>query len=307
MAGERELTPGEKKTIEIFGPNTPRLILLWPDKPPRAIADAPPEEVTPQGRIKVISTPTISVYLPSPEKSTGRAFIICPGGGYGALDWVTHVVGSAACLVPEGFAVIGLKYRTCKPYPVSREIRDIALLDLQRAVRLVRSRAGEWNINPRKIGVVGYSAGADLTMHLASNFDYGRPDSPDPVERFSCRPDFVVGCSTWHWRESKSPYVFRRDTPPVFLVHATNDGLSGKDGRIGGAPIQLPLEIKRQLEQLGVPVRMVIFDEGGHGVGNLIPSRYKRGFPGAQWPKLLVRWLESLGVGQSPCGEDRHR
>lgn len=257
-------------------------VLLWPGKPPRALDNPPPEEVTPEGRIKVVSQPSISVYLLPRDKSTGLAIIMCPGGGYGLLDWVTHVEGSAACLVPEGIAVIGLKYRTCKPYPVSREIRDIALLDVQRAVRLVRSRAAEWNINPKKIGVAGYSAGADLAMHLAGNFDYGQPESPDPVERVSCRPDFVVGCSTWHWRETKSPYRFRRDTPPVFLVHATNDGLPGKDGKIAGAPIQLPKEIRAQLEELGVPVRMAIFEEGGHGVGNLIPARYKNGFPGAQ-------------------------
>ena len=109
-------------------------------------------------------------------------------------------------------------------------------------------------------------------MMLAGNFDSGDSQSPDAVERFTCRPDFVVGCATWHWREPKSPFMFRKDSPPTFLVHATNDGLPNKDGRIGGAPIQLPLEIKSQLEQLGVPIHMATFDEGGHGVGNLIPT-----------------------------------
>jgi len=83
------------------------------------------------------------------------------------------------------------------------------------------------------------------------------------------------------------------------LVHATNDGLPNKEGKIGGAPIELPKEIKSQLEQLGVPVKMEIFDDGGHGVGNLIPTRYKSGFPGAQWPKLLVKWLDTLPQFQS--------
>jgi endo-1,4-beta-xylanase len=295
-AAERSLTPAEQRLLEIFGPTTPRPILLWPEQPgpPQALENPPPEEVTPEGRIRVISTPTLSVYLPPKEKATGMAILMFPGGGYGAMDWVTHVVGSATCLNPEGIAVIGLKYRTCKPYPVDKSIQQIALMDAKRAVRLVRHHAAEWGIDPKRLGVAGYSAGANLAMMLAGHFDAGNPSSPDPIERHSSRPDFIVGCSVWHWRETKSPFTFRKDTPPVFLVHATNDGLPGPDGRIGGAPIQLPREIKKQLEALSVPVKMVEFDEGGHGVGNLIPARYRNGFPGAQWPKLLAKWLDAL-------------
>ncbi|MFA6545430.1 MAG: alpha/beta hydrolase, partial [Limisphaerales bacterium] len=160
-----------------------------------------------------------------------------------------------------------------------------ALLDAQRAVRLVRHRAAEWGLDPRKIGVTGYSAGANLAMNLAANFDPGNANATDPVERVSCRPDFAVGLATWHWRRKESPFTFRKDTPPVFLVHATNDGIKG------GAPIEMPRAIRADLEKLGVPVRMEIFDEGGHGVGNLIPERVKNGFPPAKWPELLLDWL----------------
>lgn len=294
VAAERDLTATETQLIEIFGPDTPQPLLLWPEGPPQAIENPPSEEVTPRGSIRVISTPTISVYLPPPEKAKGRAILMFPGGGYGAMDWGTHVVGSAACLTPEGTAVIGLKYRTCNPYPVDKNIQQIALLDAQRAVRLVRHHAAEWGIDPDKVGVAGYSAGANLAMMLAGHFDEGDPEAQDPVERESSRPAFVVGCATWHWRETKSPFSFRKDTPPVFLVHATNDGLPGPNGKIGGAPIQLPYEIRDQLQALGVPVEMAVFDEGGHGVGNLIPARYRNGFPGVQWPKRLVTWLENL-------------
>jgi endo-1,4-beta-xylanase len=213
------------------------------------------------------------------------------------MDWVTHVVGSATCLNPEGIAVIGLKYRTCNPYPVDRGIQRIALLDAERAVRLVRHHAAEWGVDPKKLGVAGYSAGANLAMMLAGHFDEGDAEAADPVERHSSRPAFVVGCATWHWRETKSPFTFRPDGPPTFLVHARNDGLPGPDGRIGGAPIQLPEEIREQLRALGVPVEMAVFDEGGHGVGNLVPARFRNGFPGAQWPRLLVTWLDTLPEG----------
>ena len=302
MAGEspqipppqRKETPQEAELRKILGEGTPRAIPLWPGKPPQGLDNAPPETVMPEGTIKGVSDPTISVYLPPPEKANGWAIIMLSGGGYGGLAWNIHVKNSVICLVPEGIAIIGLKYRLCSPYPVSRDIQKIAVLDAQRAVRYVRSHAKEWNIDPNRIGVAGYSAGANLAMVLAGNFDSGNPAAEDPLERVSSRPDFVVGCATWHWHQKTSPFTFRKDTPPVFLVHATNDGVAGPDGKVGGAPIELPKEIKAQLTELGVPVEMAIFDEGGHGVGNLIPTRYKNGFPGAQWPKLLVEWLKTL-------------
>ena len=189
----------------------------------------------------------------------------------------------------KGIAVIGLKYRLRPPHRLDNPgIQALTLLDAKRAVRLVRQRAAEWGIDPHKIGVAGYSAGANLTMNLAANFDAGDGKSPDPVERESCRPDFVVGLATWHWRMKTSPFVFHADTPPVFLVHATNDGITG------GAPIELPKAIEADLKALHVPVRMLIFDQGAHGVGNLIPQRVQHGFPPAKWPELLLEWLPGV-------------
>lgn len=90
------------------------------------------------------------------------------------------------------------------------------------------------------------------------------------------------------WPHKQSPFKFCSETPPVFLVHATNDGIHG------GAPIEMPRAIKADLETLGVPVRMEVFDEGGHGVGNLIPQRVKSGFPPAKWPELFLEWYGEL-------------
>jgi acetyl esterase/lipase len=235
----------------------------------------------------MVSVPSISVY--APPQPNGMALIVCPGGGYGALDWRTHVVFAADYFLPKGVTVIGLKYRTRPPYHVDNPgIQEIALLDAKRAVRLVRARAKEWHIDPHKIGIVGYSAGANLAMNLAANFDPGDKQSADPIERQSSRPDFAVGLATWHWRQKTSPFKFGPNTPPVFLVHATNDGLKG------GAPIELPQAIAADLRKLGVPVHFAVFDEGAHGVGNLIPQRVKNGFPPAKWPELLFEWLDSL-------------
>ncbi|MDI1315017.1 alpha/beta hydrolase [Prosthecobacter sp.] len=264
-------------------------IPLWPDKPPQFLENAPAEAHEERGTIRNVTVPTITRFLPPADKSTGMAIIVCAGGGYGALDWKTHVEYAAAVFNPKGVAIIGLKYRLRPPHKLDNAgIQALTLLDAKRAVRLVRHREAEWGIDPQQIGIAGYSAGGNLSMNLAANFDRGDAQSSDPVEHESSRPDFAVGLATWHWRQKESPFVFRKDTPPVFLVHATNDGING------GAPIEMPKAIKVDLEKLGVPVRMEIFDVGSHGVGNLIPQRVKNGFPPAQWPELLLAWLKDL-------------
>jgi len=266
-------------------------IPLWPDHPPEFLANAPAEITEARGSIRNVTVPSLNVMPAPPEKRNGMAIIICAGGGYGALDWKTHVLYAAEVFNPMGVTVIGLKYRLRPPHKLDNAgIQRLALMDAQRAVRTVRHRAAEWGIDPHKLGVAGYSAGANLTMNLAAKFDLGDAKSADAIERESSRPDFAVGLATWHWRQKESPFVFRKDTPPVFLVHAINDGIDG------GAPIEMPRAIKADLEKLGVPVRMIEFNEGGHGVGNLIPQRVQHGFPPAKWPVLLTDWLKTLPV-----------
>ncbi len=155
----------------------------------------------------------------------------------------------------------------------------------------MKHRAAEWGLDPEKIGVAGYSAGANLAMNLAANFDAGDPDAADPVERLSSRPAFAVGLGTWHWRKPENPFVFRKDSPPVYLVHATTD-----------KPVEIAENIVADLKALGVPARLDLFEEGGHGVGNLIPQRVKAGFPPAKWPQLLVEWLAEDPAGQATDG-----
>ncbi len=264
-------------------------VFLWDGIPPQFQNEAPPETTNERGAISNVTKPAISLFLPPEGTGTGMALIVCAGGGYGSLDWKTHVIYAAEVFNPMGVAVIGLKYRTRPPFRGSNEqIQALTLLDAKRAVRLVRHRAKQWGLDPHQIGIAGYSAGGNLAMNLAANFDSGDPKSADPIERESSRPDFAIGLATWHWRQKKSPFTFRKDSPPVFLVHATNDGIKG------GAPIELPKEITADLQKLGVPVKMAIFDVGAHGVGNLIPQRVKRRFPPAKWPELFLDWYQSL-------------
>ena len=264
-------------------------VFLWDGIPPQFQNEAPPETTNERGAISNVTKPAISLFLPPEGTGTGMALIVCAGGGYGSLDWKTHVIYAAEVFNPMGVAVIGLKYRTRPPFRGSNEqIQALTLLDAKRAVRLVRHRAKQWGLDPHQIGIAGYSAGGNLAMNLAANFDSGDPKSADPIERESSRPDFAIGLATWHWRQKKSPFTFRKDSPPVFLVHATNDGIKG------GAPIELPKEITADLQKLGVPVKMAIFDVGAHGVGNLILQRVKRRFPPAKWPELFLDWYQSL-------------
>lgn len=288
-ARAQSATAGEITLRKRLDDSTPNAISLWSIRPWQGPDDPPGEVVDEHARIQMVTVPTITPYLPPEGSGNGMAVIVCPGGGYGSLDWKTHVVYAADVFVPKGVAVIGLKYRTRPPHKLDNAgIQALTLLDAKRAMWLVRERAQEWRLDPRKIGIVGYSAGANLAMNLAANFDAGDPQATDPVERRSSRPDFAVGLATWHWRQKESPFRFGPNTPPVFLVHATNDGING------GAPIELPQAIAADLKQLGVPVKLAIFDEGGHGVGNLIPQRVKNGFPPAKWPEQFLEWFANL-------------
>jgi len=255
---------------------------LWEDRPPQMIENAPPEQIGANGRFENVSVPAISVFLPPKEKSTGRALLVCPGGSYRVLDWNTHVIETARYFNERGVAVIGLKYRTSPPNQITKTDRGIPLADLKRAVRLVRHHAADWNLDPHQIGVLGFSAGANLAVTLASAFDEGDARAADPVERLSCRPDFVIACSTWHWGDKTSPFTFPQNTPPVFLVHASDDRI---------APLELPLAIKGQLETLGLPVHLEVYPEGGHAVAHLVPRRVEQNFPATKWPEALATFL----------------
>ena len=263
------------------------VISLWQGEPPLFQRDAPAEYFDPLGRIINVTRPEISVFLPAPDKSTGMAIIVCAGRDYGSVEWKTHFIYAGEVFIPKGVAIIGLKHRTRLPFKATNpDIRALTLLDAKRAVRLVRHRAQEWKINPRQIGIAGYSAGGDLAMNLAANFDTGTPDATDPIDRESSRPDFAIGLATWHWRQKASPFKFPPNAPPVFLVHAIK----------GGGPIELPREIAADLQKLNVPVKLAVFDVGAHGVGNLIPQRVKHGFPPAKWPDLFLDWYQQINT-----------
>jgi acetyl esterase/lipase len=237
---------------------------VWSGTPPHFRADAPPETTNETGRVLGVSVPTLTRIAPDRVVSNATAVIVFPGGGYHHLATVVHVGPLAERLNREGIVVFGLKYRTNPPHP---DVAQVALEDANEAVRVVRRHAREWGINPRRIGVVGYSAGSNLALNLAAGF-----------EDDASRPDFVAAMCAWAYGKKESPVRFRATTPPVFLCHAKDDKT---------APIEMTTEVAASLKSLGVPVEFLIYDTGGHGAFHV-------GTPGegAAWPDKFLPWLK---------------
>ena len=182
----------------------------------------------------------ITVHLPSPEKANGAAVVICPGGGYGGLVVGAEGHGIAQWLNQHGIAGIVLEYRLPSGRPF------VPLLDAQRAIRTVRASAKQWNIDPDRIGIIGFSAGGHLASTAGTHFDAGDPQADDPIDRVSCRPDFMILVYPVITMDEKThggskANLLGRDptpellnlfsnekqvtakTPPAFLAHAQDD------------------------------------------------------------------------------------
>jgi acetyl esterase/lipase len=243
--------------------------------------------------------PTLTVYLPDSPGGTG--VVVLPGGGYRhlAFDHEGHQV--ARWLNTLGIAAFVLKYRLGPTYR-----HPAPLLDAQRALRTVRARADEWGVDPSRIGILGFSAGGHLTTTTGTRFDDGIADDPDPVQRVSSRPDFMIPIypvvslfdpvahagSRVHLLgeepdqklvESLSNHLqVTAETPPTFLVHTTDDA---------AVPVENSLLFYASLRQAGVPVEMHLFETGRHGFG-LAPDDPVL----SAWPKLCEAWLRARGL-----------
>jgi len=254
---------------------------LWPGEPPNLVPGGRPESVKNERFIDV-SQPRIFVYLPPREKATGTALLICAGGGYGGLAMCIHVDNVVKMLNDRGVAVIGVKYRTAYG---KNDVAADAMADGKRAVKLVRSRAGEWNIDPKRVGIQGYSAGANLCLNVIGHFDEGDPQSADPVERFSSRPDFCLLMSTWPYSKPLEDYPLARNAPPTWIATARDDTV---------APFRFSQGIYDKLKSLNVPVEMFAVEKGGHGAFHYGMTNS----PGGQWPDQLFPWLKKAGLWQ---------
>ena len=250
-----------------------------------------------------VQVPDIAVYLPSKRNATGQAVVICPGGGYWVLAYDWEGSDIARYFNSIGVAAIVLKYRL-PTYGNTLEPHKAPLMDAQRALRLVRFNAGRWNIDPKKIGIMGFSAGGHLASTLGTHFDYGNPASSDSVERMSCRPDFMVlmypvvsfvdpavHSGSREALLGKNPdnnileyysneLQVKNDTPPAFMVHADDDK---------GVPVENTLLMYKALRAKNIPVELHILSEGEHGFGLGTGNEHI-----STWTNNLKWWLEWL-------------
>jgi acetyl esterase/lipase len=219
------------------GAEKPLTLDVWPGKPPGDKGDVGAEKVegskpgaAPVKRITNVSRPTLTVFKPAKDKDTGAAILVAPGGGYNILAWDLEGEEVAAWLNTIGVTGVVLKYRvprregTPKGAPPPQ-----ALMDAQRAMSLVRSKAGEWGLDPKRIGMLGFSAGGHLTAWTSTNFDKRAYEPMDEVDKVSCRPDFAVllypGYLVARDKDELSPEIrVTKTTPPAFFAHAGDDG-----------------------------------------------------------------------------------
>jgi endo-1,4-beta-xylanase len=271
-------------------------VFLWPNGAPGSEGKTAPERwidnaaagqtPDPYHRVTDINNPSITAYLPPKDKATGAAFIIAPGGGHRYL--VVDLEGEfvAKKLNESGIAAFVLKSRLSKAEGSTYRADVESLADLQRAIRVVRSRARAWGVNPARVGAMGFSAGGYLAALAENRYDAGKPDSPDPVERLGCRPDFVA---LGYPGLGGQDIAVTKQTPPTFIFVNNDDPLSA-------ASAQYYLALKKA----GVDAEMHIFRRGGHGVGatGRVPAEFQKQSV-SKWPELLGAWMVDLGFGRN--------
>ena len=277
---------------------------LWPGTPPDAAPMPGPEYVAstagkhervagkPYIYAGNVAQPTLTLYVPH-GKNTGAAVLVIPGGGFQIL--AMDLEGTEVCdwLNARGITCVLLKYRVpSEPYdwhcdcrPHNLEVPTRSLEDVQRAMGLIRLNAKAWNIDPHRLGVIGFSAGGYLVAEISTHFERRLYAPVDAADRESCRPDFAIGIYPGHLATDQgtlNPTLpVTKDTPPTFLLQAEDDHVDGWQ-----SPVYYDA-----LRKVGVPAELHVYPHGGHAFG-LRRTRE----PITAWPDLVDIWLKSLGV-----------
>jgi acetyl esterase/lipase len=268
---------------------------IWPRVVPGANPNPAPEidTTTPKDnliagkpliRLGNVSAPTLTLYSPT-TKNTGAAIVVFPGGAYRIL--AIDLEGTEVCdwLTSAGTTCIILKYRVpdSGPYPKSAA----ALQDAQRALGIVREHAAEWHIDPHRIGVLGFSAGAHLAAALSTHFDQRLYDPIDAADKLSCRPDFAVIVYPGYLALSEQNFAPNSEirpteqTPPSFIVQAEDDPVHVENATV----------YFLALKNAKVPAELHLYAQGGHGYGLRHTAQ-----PVTAWPQLVETWLRTIEI-----------
>ncbi|HEX4310072.1 MAG TPA: alpha/beta hydrolase [Acidobacteriaceae bacterium] len=274
-------------------------VTLWPNAAPDPHGPVPapgPEHDTtkstdnliagrPLVRLGNVSVPTLTLYLAPKQNNTGAAVVVLPGGGYSIL--AIDLEGTEVCdwLNSIGVNCLLVKYRVpdSGPYPKS----SAALQDAQRALGIARQHAAQWNIDPHRIGVLGFSAGAHLAAALSTHYDQRLYPPVDAADQQSAKPDFAFVIYPGYLALADQNFAFNADipviasTPPTFLVQAEDDPVH----------VENVIQYFTQLKQAGVPTELHVYAKGGHGYG-LRPTN----LPVTHWPELATTWLNTLAI-----------
>jgi acetyl esterase/lipase len=256
------------------------VVPLWPAGAPGSAARMNEPEKVVGTNVSNIHNPTLTVYLPAPGKASGCAVIVSPGGGHARLAIQHEGYAVAQWLADHGIAAFVLKYRlanddatpagAAQPYTIDRD----ALGDAQRAIRLVRSRAVEWGVDPARVGIIGFSAGGEVAGQASMHFDEGKADATDPIERLGCKPAFQG--LIYPGRSSR--ILPDKDSPPAFLACGANDRADISEG--------LPA-VYLLFKKAAVPVELHIYAGAGHGFG----VRTTNKSPSGAWIERFAEWL----------------
>jgi endo-1,4-beta-xylanase len=270
------------------GGSTPQVVYLWPSGAAtllgageKEITDPPnPQPGQRINSIKNVHNPSIEVHVPAPDKATGAAIVVAPGGGHRQLVWGSEGTDIADWLNSLGVAAFILKYRLAQTPNYHYTVEGEALQDTQRAIRIVRARAADWGVDPALVGILGFSAGGALAALADIRFDRGKPNAPDPIDRQSCRPDFAgLVYPGWAPMDITAP----KDAAPAFLTSAGSDDQSHA---------RQTVEFYDSLFRAGIPAELHIYGHGGHGGG----IRSRNGIPFGTWHLRFQEWLADLGV-----------
>jgi acetyl esterase/lipase len=272
---------------------------IWPHGAPGAQPNPAPEIDTttakdhliadrPVIRLGNVSDPTLTLYSPEGANS-GAAIVVFPGGAYRIL--AIDLEGTEVCdwMVPKGITCVLLKYRVpdSGPYPKS----SAALQDAQRALGIVRSHAADWHIDPNRIGVLGFSAGAHLAAALSTHYDKRLYDPVDAADQLSCRPDFAViiypgylAIADQNFAPNPEIHVTAQ-TPPTFLLQAEDDPVH----------VENSIVYFMELKHANVPAELHVYAQGGHGYG-----LRRTELPITNWPALVETWLHTVHILPPP-------
>ncbi len=263
-------------------------IPLWANGAPGSEGKAAKEVDEPpnkdHGYLKVtgVHNPSITAFLPPREMATGAAMVIAPGGGHQFLNFDQEGTYVAEYLNSIGVAGFVLKYRLAREPGSTYKIEEHALADAQRAIRLIRSRAGEWHVNPARVGIMGFSAGGEVAALASTRFDAGKSDAADPIDRLSSRPDFDALIYPGIRAEN---YTIPKDMPMTFMLCADND--RGPSTALAG--------LYPMLKAAGIKTEVHVYASGGHGFG-INPNTRSQSPVATTWQLRLGDWLKDIGM-----------